>query len=281
MEKERANKSRRGVTPITAALLALVCLVVAAAWGAKRSSRPRAESQVVRSHSRPANASTTRGRAIATQPPSASAWSYDAVVRRNLFRPLGPRQPEPPNALPPLKPMPIDAFQLRQIGHGDEEAGAAAPEQPTWIYAGYATVNGNAVAIVENSATKQAQFLTAGETFDGATVSGISAQAVKLTRGSETKEMPISEAFTATPLNEPPKPAAEPARGRGSSGRGGFANGPGGGGFLGRILPVLRDNPELADQARRFIENFAPPGSPPGGGWPPLTDVGQPEGGQP
>jgi len=167
---------------------------------------------------------------------------------------------------------------LREIGPANGASAAVAPPPPTWIYAGYATVNGNPMAIVEKSDTKQGQFLTVGQTLDGATVSGISPQAIKLTRGAETTELKISDAFTATPLNEPPKPQAAPGQDR--RGRGGFPGG-GGGSFLRRMMPALRDNPELADQARRLMDDIGRAQQAGGGNGPAPPNVGPPQGGQP
>jgi hypothetical protein len=282
MAKKRAPKSRPRAGAVIGALLGVACLVVASA-AALRSSGPSGASAARdanrRSTSEPKAAasvvSSVESGPAATATDSAAGWRYDAVVRRNLFMPLVTSQAAAkPGALPPLKPMPVDAFQLREMGPADG-ASAAAPAPPTWIYAGYATVNGNPMAIVEKSDTKQGQFLTVGETLDGATVSDISPQAIKLTRGAETTELKISDAFTATPLNEPPKPQAAPSQGRG--GRGGFP----GGGFFRRMMPVLQNNPELADQARRLMEGINQAQQAGGGSGPPAVSGGGPQGGRP
>jgi uncharacterized membrane protein YgcG len=278
MKKTRDPKSRPRIAPIRGALLAVAFLLVAAAWGANRSAKQGPGHGVVRTRAA-AGTATASSRPRVAQAPSASAWRYDAVVQRNLFKPLGSATPGKPGALPPVPPMPVDAFQLSDVGKADAGA-ATAPQPPQWIYAGYATVNGNPQAIVENSGTKQGQFLTVGQTLDGSVVKSISPQAIQLTRGGDTTEMKLSEAFTATPLNEPPKPAAQPNQGgrgrrggqgggQGGGGGGGFGGGGGGGGQF--IQRMLRDNPNLMSVI--FNQAGGPPGQAPGGG-------PQPQGGQ-
>ena len=255
MKNRQDPKPRRRAALVRGVAVALACMLVAAAWAANRSASQSPEQQGAAARSRPAAASA-RTAAIAsavTQAPAAKEWRYDAVVERNLFMPPPARRQEMPPALPPLAPMPIEAFTARPLG----EAQAQPPE---WTYAGYATADGSPVAIIENAGTKQAEFVRLGETFDGFVVSEVTPEAVQLTRSGETKVLRISEAFTATPLNEPPKPAAPPTPGQGRRGRGGF---PGGGG-PGAIFQAMRDNPEFADQARRFMENFMRPDQPVG-----------------
>ena len=291
MAKKRAPKSRPRAAAVIGALLGVACLVVASA-AALRSPGPSgasttrganrlstSEPKVVRARASVAVASRVESGPGATAAGDAAGWHYDAVVRRNLFMPLATSEAAgKPGALPPLKPMPLDAFQLREIGPADGGSAAAAPSPPAWIYAGYATVNGSPMAIVEKSDTKQGEFLTVGQTLDGATVSGITPQAIKLTRGAETTELRISDAFTATPLNEPPKPQAAPGQDR--RGRGGFPGG-GGGSFFRQMMPALRDNPELADQARRFMETLARTNQAGSGDRPGPASEGGPQGGQP
>jgi len=276
MEKERSRKPQPRIAPVRGALLAAGCLLVAGAWGANRLATQPAPPKAVRSGRSVANARDRAARMSPTAAVTAAVWRYDAVTRRNLFMPLATRQSRKPPALPPLKPMPIDPFQLREMDAPDATPAASAPQPPTWIYAAFATVNGQPAAIVENSATKEAQFLSVGQTFNGSVVSVISPQAIKLKRGRDVTEMKLSDAFTATPLNEPPKPAAQ--AGQGGRGQGGFPGG-GGGQFLRRLLPALRDNPELAAS---LMQRFGGRGPSAGGETPQPANRGQfqVEGGQ-
>jgi len=287
MRKQENAKMRPRAAVIRSAALALACMLVAAGWAASRSAQQGAPQPNAKRAGHAAIGARTAATAqvVPAQAPAASAWRYDAVVRRNLFKPPVARVSQNAPALPPLAPMPIDAFT--QIDLGDAGAGAASaePQPPQWVYAGYVTVDGNPVAIVENSGTKTAEFLRVGQTLDGFTVTEIKPESVQLTREGETKTLRISDAFTATPLNEPPKPQRESTRDRGGRWRGAFPGGgfPGGGpggDFFRRVVPALRDNPEFADQARRFLENLSAPNQPsapgppmPGGGAPPQGET--------
>jgi hypothetical protein len=251
-----------------AALAALACLLVAVAWGANRSARQGPARTAVRSRT-----AAKAARPPAAKPAAASAWHYDAVLQRNLFMPPASQRQAKSGALPALPPMPIDAFDLSKVGTADAAAGAAAPQSPQWTYAGYATVNGNAMAIVEDATSKKAEFLSVGQTFNGATVKSISPQALQLGSGGDTTEMKISDAFTATPLNEPPKPTPAAGANQGGRGQGGLPGGGRGGRFLQRML---QNNPDLATQAYTFMQSGVPPNQPTGGGRGP----GQPQGGQ-
>jgi hypothetical protein len=242
MEKERGRKAQPRIAPLRIVMLALACLLVAAAWGANRLATQG--QPVGGARSRPAaTVRATASRAAPTTAISAAVWRYDAVTRRNLFMPLASRQSQKLPVLPPVKPMPIDPFALREMDASEATTASSAPPPPRWIYAAFATVDGKPVAIVENSGTKEARFLGVGETLDGSVVSAVSPQTITLARGADVSEMKLSDAFTATPLNEPPKPTAQ--GGQGGRGQDGFAGG-GRGEFLRRIMPVLRDNPELA-----------------------------------
>jgi hypothetical protein len=247
-------------------LLVVACLLVAAAWGANRSARRSPQRTVVRVRPAASTAAKAQVRTAAAQAPSATAWRYDAVVKRNLFKPLASGQPQKTAGLPALPPMPVDPFQLHDETPTGAAAAPAAP-QPHWIYAGFVTVNGNPQAIVEKSDTKQAQFITVGQTLDGSVVKSISQQAIELARGSETTEMKISDVFTATPLNEPPKPTPTPGVNQGGQNRFGFPGGgfPGGGRGARFLQRMLQNNPGLANQASALLQGAAGSNQPQGG----------------
>jgi len=260
MKNGQGPKPRARAALIRSGAVALACMLVAAAWAANRSAR-QSSAQQASARSRPAAASarTAVSESTPTQAPAAAQWRYDVVVERNLFMPPPSRRQEKSPALPPLEPMPIDA--LTQV---DLDSAGAKPASPEWIYAGYATVDGNPVAIVQNGLTGRAEFLRAGETLDGSVVSDITPQAVQLTREGKTTALRISDAFTATPLNEPPKPAVQPNTDQGRRGRGGFPGG-GGGQFLQRLMPALQNNPDLLNQINQLMPGSAGPGQPAGG----------------
>jgi hypothetical protein len=174
-------------------------VIVAVAWGASRSAAPA-----------PAPARPAAHAVVRPVPPAPKAdeWRFDAVVKRNLFLPPAQQRPPVPPALPalpalpPVQPMPVEAFTARAV------------EQPQWAYAGYATADGDPIAIVVNSATGRAEFVRVGQTLDGARVSDISADQVQLTRDGVTTALGLSEAFTATPLDAPPQQSRPAAGGQ-------------------------------------------------------------------
>jgi hypothetical protein len=176
------------------ALLLTAGLAVAGAWAA-RSSGPVAEQPAGRKHV------AAMSQPKATAAAKAAEWRFDAVIERNLFMPATVAAVAAVAHVPPPPILPINptAFQSQPA--------------PRWIYAGYATVDGAPMAIVENSSTKQAEFISVGGRLDGGTVETITPQAIRVTRNGETTEMAISTAFTATPLNAPPQPAATNQRG--------------------------------------------------------------------
>jgi hypothetical protein len=291
MSTEHGTKLQSRAALMRGAAVALACMLVAVGWAANRSAK-QGPGQQGPDSARAADASArqvARASATVTPAPAATEWRYDTVVKRNLFMPPAGHAPQQPPALPPLAPMPIDAFtQVGMDGAGSE---AALESQPQWIYAGYATIGGKPMAIVENSGTKVAEFLQVGQTLDDFVVTEVKPEALQLTRDGETKTLPISDAFTATPLNEPPQPARDSTRDRGGRWRGGFPGGgfPGGGfpgsgdrgDFFRRVLPALRDNPEFADQARRFLDNLAGPGQAGGPSSAAPASGGRAEGGTP
>ncbi|HUT73246.1 MAG TPA: hypothetical protein VM221_00225 [Armatimonadota bacterium] len=196
---KKASDSRRGprAVALKSAAAGFALVIVAVAWGANRSAAPAPAS------ARPAARATVRPVAPA---PKADEWRFDAVVERNLFLPPAQQRPPAPPALlpalPPVQPMPVEAFTARAV------------EQPQWTYAGYATADGDPIAIVVNSATGRAEFVRVGQTLDGAHVSDISADQVQLTRDGVTTALRLSEAFTATPLDAPPQQSRPAAGGQ-------------------------------------------------------------------
>lgn len=276
MNKKQTSKQRARAGLPRVAVFAAVTALVACAWAASRSVRSGAEQERVaraRASARPAARATAP--ANRAKQAAGSAWPYQMVVSRNLFKPLKPAAPvrARTKAVPPA--VPLEALDLPDFD--------ATPSQPPktemeWVYVGFATVDGRPLAIIENTSTKVAQFVAVGDKLDGFTVSDISAEAVRLTSGGESKQLKISDAFTATPLNAPPTPArsaqqGQSGRGPGRSAMGGLADT---GLFRDVILPAIRSNPQYAEEAQQLMGRFmggrrgrfggGPPGFPFGGG---------------
>lgn len=244
MKKALKAKQRSTVAAGVGAVLA--CLLLMYVWAATKP----ATSATLRERGHPLPARVAGAHQVAMKGDPAGAESatgrrYETIFSRNLFRPAGAVQTRKQGALPP---MPLEAFELPGAG-GQKEA-----QQPQWVYAGYATVDGRPVAIIENAQTKAAEFLGVGDKLEGFALREISPSAVQLARAGETRSLRISDAFTATPLNEPPKPGRSTTGGQGRQGfGGGFLNS---GLFQNVIMPALRDNPQYADEARQLMRNF-------------------------
>jgi len=238
---------------------ALGCFLLACAWAATRTGSTAAQQKAVRTRPPRAAAHAASSR-LTADTSRKTAGSYDVIFSRNLFRPPSSGQPAKQGALPP---MPIEAFESPNAS-GQQ----AAQQAPQWVYAGYATVDGAQVAIIENAQTKRAEFLRLGDRLEGYALREITAATVRLERGADTMSLAISQAFTATPLNEPPKPTRAGTQQQGGRGRGG---GPMGGLmqtdlFRNVIMPAIRDNPQYAEEARNLMRGFGGRGQMPFGG---------------
>jgi hypothetical protein len=242
----------------------MLCLLLACAWAATRSANTSgARNQAPRGALPPSGA---QGEPAARRPQPdgkvGNARQYDIIVARNLFKP--PTAPQEATVYP-LPPMPPEALDF-----GVATEAKQGPESP-WTYAGYATVNGRAVAIMENASTKRAEFVGVGDRLDKLTVIEITPTTVRLADGEESVSLALSSAFTATPLNEPPKPARAQGRGGagGQQGRQGRGGGGGPGGLFSSqlfqqvIMPAIRDNPQYADEARQLMRGMRGGGEPP------------------
>jgi hypothetical protein len=273
---KKTLKAKPRTTAMAGAGVLLACLLFVYAWAATKSATSAAAPR----RARTPGSGTTGSHTVAAKPnrtesARAAAGQYDIILSRNLFRPSG-TVPTKRQAVVP--PMPLEALRLPDAGREQE-----AQQQPQWIYAGYATVDGRPVVIVENAQSKTAEFLRVGDRLEGFLVSDISPSAVQLARGDEKKSLRISEAFTATPLNEPPRPSRAAA---GSQGRQRQAASSPGSFFQSDLFqrviqPALRDNPEYAAQARQFMRNFMRSGQPaapqPPPPLPPVAQQGEPQ----
>ena len=259
---------------VLAAAAAMLCLLLACAWAATRPANTSVARNQAPRGALPRSGAQGEPAARRPQPDgkAGKALQYDIIVARNLFKPPTAPQEAPVYPLPPMPPEALDFGVATEAKQG--------PESP-WTYAGYATVNGRAVAIMENASTKRAEFVGVGDRLDKLTVMEITPTTVRLADGEESASLALSSAFTATPLNEPPRPARAAGGDRqGRQGRGGRGGGGGPGGIFGTqlfqqvIMPAIRDNPQYADEARQLMRGMrgggefpAPPGAPaPAGG---------------
>jgi hypothetical protein len=82
-----------------------------------------------------------------------------------------------------------------------------------WFYAGQAMFGdasgaigaSRVIAFVENSTSHEGLMLSVGDTFDGGVVKEIGPGSIMVARGSSVERISRTDAFNATPLNEPPR----------------------------------------------------------------------------
>lgn len=162
-----------------------------------------------------------------TESPPPAFDRYRSLLDRNPFAPkLSPLRPAasgkgPAQAAPALPP----AQGTEQAGPAAAaQAAPAAPPGPgphdplkDWVYSGTVAIGPEVYAVVENKAARRSEYLREEDPFQGGTVLRIATGALLLSFGSETRSLPKSTAFNATPLNA--MPAAAPAAPGGIAGR--------------------------------------------------------------
>lgn len=225
MGRKRGSWSWRR-KPMSGLAIALACTLVAVSFGAVRphgwlNGEGGVSPKVTTATSSRANGA---GR-VGADSVRVTLGDYDVVTQRNLFMPAvlhdGPGASAVQQAALLATKLPAS------LKHDETEATAQAQAASSWIYAGYATVDGNPTAIIENRSTKRAVYLSAGQTLDGAAVISISPQVVRLASGGGVAELPISEVFNATPFDAPAGTTSQ-ATGGSAVQTGGWAGGPGG-----------------------------------------------------
>jgi len=125
---------------------------------------------------------------------------YRAIEERNLFQP----------AIRPSPPKPETRIVLPSF---PREVVAPVWQSPTvgWTYAGYASLDGVMVAILQESSSGEAVFLRQGETFRGGEVEEITPSSVRVafpsatlgTSGEKVELLPRSDEYNTVPLNAP------------------------------------------------------------------------------
>lgn len=113
---------------------------------------------------------------------------YTEAVRGSMFSPPQPPKPvEKPAPKPPPAPvvpvMPINPFA-------------------NWTYTGTVHVGDQIMALIENSQTKEGQYVKVGDNFMGASVSAITDQMVTLMASGKPNMLAKSDNITLTPLDK-------------------------------------------------------------------------------
>ena len=253
MTQKRDARRRPRAAWMRAAALGAACLLVAAAWAANKSSR-RAADRTPASRAHAASAAPEARQKAGGPESSGAEWPYEVVLARNLFKPPGAS--EPAQEEEPVPPMPVDPFELSDVSLPPSDE---TETQLPWVYAGYATADGAPVAIVQNTETKTANFLSAGDALQGYVVREITSTRLELDREGEPMSLTISDAFTATPLDEPAASSSDERSGtQGAQGEG-PGMGPGGAeGPRGAFSRQGDGNTDSAERDRR-TRDWRPP----------------------
>ncbi len=126
---------------------------------------------------------------------------YTQTVRGNLFN-----APQPP-ALPPVKlPPPVVVVQPKPPVVPPVEINPFAD----WSYTGTMTSGDQVTALIENTKTKEGQFVKAGDSFMGSQVASITDQQIILQSGKTSRMLAKSDNWAVTPLDRSAIPSAGP-----------------------------------------------------------------------
>ncbi|HZT41146.1 MAG TPA: hypothetical protein VFA07_03110 [Chthonomonadaceae bacterium] len=140
---------------------------------------------------------------IASPDPSApqtrrSAAFYSQGISSGLFS--EPQPPEPKAATPPPPPKPVE------VTPPDTEP-SIVPETPVnpyadWSYNGLVTMGDQMMALLENTKTKEGQYVQTGDNFLGAKVENVTDQMVALRDSGKLYTLSKSETITVVPLDK-------------------------------------------------------------------------------
>lgn len=136
---------------------------------------------------------------------------YTSNVRDGMFSaPQPPRlKPPTPHVDAPVKPPPVIKVPLMVINPFAE-----------WSYTGTVHMGDITMALLENTRTKEGQYVKSGDGFMGAQVQGITDQMVTLTNAGKPTLLAKADTIVITPLNQnapganPPAQAGPPQNGQ-------------------------------------------------------------------
>ena len=134
-----------------------------------------------------------------TTPPSRrSADFYSQGIRDSMFSPPQPPAPKPAAPAPAPAPEAPDPSDLEP---------SIVPETPVnpfvdWSYNGLVTMGDEKMALLENTKTKEGQYVQTGDTFLSAKVEDVTEQVVSLRASGKTYTLPKSDTITVVPLDK-------------------------------------------------------------------------------
>jgi hypothetical protein len=127
---------------------------------------------------------------------------YTGAVRSGLFSAPQPPAPAPIKTVAPILPKPLEPAHV-----------VPPPVDPfaSWAYTGTITQGDQTIALLENTQTKEGQFLKAGDSLMGAQVKSITDQMVTLELGGKPRMLAKSDNINVTPLDRSAAPTAPAA----------------------------------------------------------------------
>jgi hypothetical protein len=119
-------------------------------------------------------------------------WFYTQSVRGNLFSAPPPPEPPKPKVVktPPVVTRPTPPVVVMVNPFQD------------WVYAGTIKVGDNITALLENSKTKEGQYVTVGSSIMGAEVTHITDQQVTVMAAGKPTTIAKSDTITVVPLTK-------------------------------------------------------------------------------
>jgi len=206
-------------------LVALIVAVAVLIYVARTTTPKRPHTAKSKAASAAKKESANERPLRAAAPPGARFDRYALVAARDLFSP--PRPPKPPQpsrpmlSVPPAPPSGPPAPPRSPEPRGPDLSG--------WSYVGYIKVDDKARGMLQNDSGMGYESLSIGESFMGATVTQITADAIVFRSGTRTFTLnrvedyslvPLSKAATPTPTPQPPRGPGVPRGARGGPGRG-------------------------------------------------------------
>lgn len=230
----REQSSQRRLTPLLVVLgVVAVGAIVAFAQSGKKTIATGVEA-----------ASRKESPQVAVTPVSAAARKpltyYTGGVRTDLFS--APQPPAPAlkavaaKPLPPPAPAVVDPFA-------------------EYAYTGTVQVGGQTLALVENTKTKEGQYLRPGDPFIGGSVDQVTERTLTIKVGTKTQTMAKTDNFSLTPLDKNAPYLSAPTPQPGQPQPGGVPGQPG----AGPTFPGMdRLPPGVQDRIRQRWQNMTP-----------------------
>jgi hypothetical protein len=130
----------------------------------------------------------TAGKSVGASPARHPLSFYTGEVSDRMFSAPQPPPPPPPPPLPKPKPVKVEVPDINPF--------------EDWAYTGTMRQGDEITALIENTKTKEGQFLKQGDTFMGAKAVSITAQMVTLTAGGKPRMLAKSDTTNVTQLSK-------------------------------------------------------------------------------